>query len=322
MSGDRANILCILNILKEYSDENHIMTSTDIISRFNTLYDSKIDRRTVYSAIDSLIALGYDISDFEDNRTGYFLRERDFEPAEVRLLIDAVHSFEYISQKQTDELNEKLKNLLNIHERKTLNNGLMVNPGKKSMNPQVILNIEILSDAITEAKRISFTYVDYDLDKKLKPRREEKYLVDPYAMICENKHYYLVCIYKGQSDPSLYRIDMMKDIKIEEEKRALSPKQAKLDTVKKITYAHAGAQEKITLRCDRKALRYVIEEFGSDVLIIPNKENDGGFEAVFYASPNGIIYWALQYLSHVEVIEPKSLREKVMEAVKNNKYGV
>jgi len=101
MSGDRANILCVLKILEDYSDCDHILTSTDIISRFQSLYDAKIDRRTVYSAVESLIGLGYDISDFEDNGKGYFLRDRDFDPAEVRLLMDAVHSFEYISQKQT-----------------------------------------------------------------------------------------------------------------------------------------------------------------------------------------------------------------------------
>jgi len=321
MAADRANTLCILNILKDYSDENHIMTSTDIINRFSIQFDNKIDRRTVYSAIDALVDLGYDISTHEENGKGYFLREREFEAAEVRLLMDAVHSFEYISQRQTTDLLDKLKKLLNVYERSGVSSAMMVNPNKKSMNQQVILNIDILADAISDHKKVSFTYMDYDYDKKLKPRRQESYIVNPYAMICENEHYYLVCIYQGQKDPGLYRIDMMKDIVIMEENVELSSREANLDSVKKITYAHAGKPETIRLKCDKMALRYVIEKFGSDITIIENKNGDGGFEAVFSAAPEGIAYWALQYLQHVEVISPKSLRERVINAIASNKYG-
>ncbi len=321
MASDRANILCILNILREYSDENHIMTSTDIIKSFEVSYGTTIDRRTVYGAIETLVELGYDISGFEENGRGYFLRERDFEPAEVRMLFDAVYSFEYISQRQTTELVSKLKLLMNVHERKALKMPITVNPNKKSLNQQVVLNIDILSDAVSECRKVAFTYMDFGYDKKLKPRRDEPYIVSPYALICENERYYLVCIYTGQTDPSLYRIDMMKDIRILDEQVELSGREAKLDTVKNITYAHAGNQEQIRLKCDRRALRYVIERFGSDTVIIKNREDDG-FEAVFTASPEGILYWALQYIQYVEVLSPESLRESVIHAVKSNKYGV
>jgi len=210
---------------------------------------------------------------------------------------------------------------MSIYEQQKIGSALMVNPNKKSSNPQVIHNIDILGSAITERKKISFTYMDYDYDKKLVPRRDEPYIVNPYAMICENEHYYLVCLYEGHSDPSLYRIDMMKDIRIKKDRIALSGREANLDSVKKITYAHAGVPETIRLKCDKIALRYVIEKFGSDVTIIKDREGDG-FEAVFSASPQGIVYWALQYLQYVEVISPKDLRDKVIEAVKSNKYGI
>jgi len=322
MATDRTNILCILKILEEYSDAEHMMTASDIIKKYQAQYDAKLDRRTVYSAIDSLNEIGYDISTFEENGKGYFLRERVFEPAEVKLLIDAAHSFAYISPNQTKELITKLRGLLNVYDRQKTNSAMIVNPNKKSLNQQVVLNTDILGEAISEKKKVSFIYMDYGYDKKLKPRRKEPYIVNPYGLICENEQYYLVCIYQGHEDPSLYRVDMMKDIEVLEADIDLSSKDANLDSVKKITYAHAGKPETIRLKCDKKALRYVIEKFGSDVKIIENKKGDGGFEAVFTASPEGITYWALQYLQHVEVLAPKSLRKAVIEAVKDNKYGV
>jgi len=321
MTTDKANMLCILHILEEYSDENHIISQKEINTHMQALYGRNADRRTVYSAIEGLQDFGYDISSFKDNGEGYYIIDRKFSPAEIKLLIDAIYSCEYISQRQTKELLEKLRSFLSVHERKNYNYTSIIAPDKKSPNPEVFLNIEILDNAITAHKMVSFTYMDYDYDKKLKPRRERPYVVSPYSLICEGNHYYLVLIYQGQTTPSFYRVDMMKNIKILEEDVEISKHNAKLDSIKKVVYAHSGKPQHVTLKCDKKALRYVIEEFGSDIIIQKDKDGDG-FTASFTTATEGLIYWALQYLQEVEIIAPKEARERVIEAVKSNKYGV
>lgn len=321
MITDKANILCVLNILKDYSDESHILNAREINEKLKTIYGKDADRRTVYGSIEALISLGYDISTFEENRTGFYLRERDFDPADVRLLIDAVSGFEFISQKQTAELVKKLQNMLPVHDRKRFGLSNILRSDKKSPNSEVFLNIELLDQAINEKKKVSFMYMDYDYDKKLVPRRPEPYIASPYAMIAESEHYYLVMIKDGHTDPSFYRIDMMKDIVILDEDISISKKDADLDSVKKVVYAHAGKPEQIRLRCDKSALRYCLERFGFDIIIIPSKDKNS-FEAVFNAPPEGILYWALQQLEHVEVLAPQHLRERVIEAVRSNKYNV
>ena len=315
---DKANLLCILKVLQEYSDENHIMSMRDIIARMKNDYDKTIDRRTVYSAMDTLAEFGYEISRYEDNGKGYYLIDRDFSIAEVRLLMDAIYSCEYISQKQTEELLQKLRSFLSVHERKNYTYTNIVAADKKSPNPEVFLNIEILDEAISAGKKVAFTYMDYDYDKKLKPRREAKYVVSPYSMICESEHYYLVLIADGHSEPSFYRIDMMKNIEILDERLAISKRDARLDSAKKVIYAHTGEPEQIHLHCQKIALRYVIERFGNDVTITENK--DGSFEAYFRAAPEGLVYWALQYLQSVEVIQPKSVRDAVIKAINESHY--
>ena len=319
MLTSKANVICLLRILEEYSDEFHIMTAKEISDKFEKIYDMSMDRRTIYSCISTLAELGYDISTYEENGKGYYLRIREFDSADIRLLIDAVNSFEYISRKQTDELNEKLKNKLSRYERKRFNTSNLVRTDKKSPNSQVFLNIEILDQAINERKKVSFTYLDYDYDKTLKPRRTEPYTASPYSMIVESEHYYLVMILDGKTEPSFYRIDMMKNIEILEDDITVSGKDAQLDTVKKVVYAHAGKPEHIRLRCDKKALRYCLERFGLDIMIIPLNNGDA-FEASFTASPQGILYWALQQLQSVEVLEPQNLRDQISCIVKNNKY--
>ena len=101
---DKSNMLCILYILEEYSDENHILRQKDIIAKMKLLYDRTVDRRTIYGAVDALEDFGYEISKYEDNGIGYYIIDRKFSQAEIKLLIDAIYSCQYISPKQTEEL--------------------------------------------------------------------------------------------------------------------------------------------------------------------------------------------------------------------------
>ncbi len=320
ITTDRSNMICILNILKEYTDETHTLSTKEVIEKMDTIYGRKIDRRTVYGCVEALTELNYDIEGYSSNGKGYTLLSREFSLAEIRLLIDAIYSCEYISKRQTEELLKKLRSFLSYYERKNFNYTSIITPERKSPNPEVFLNIEVLGEAIDKKKQVSFTYLDYDYDKKLKPRRERPYIVNPYAMLCEGSHYYLVLISQGHTDPSFYRIDMMKDIKILDSSLEISKRDAKLDSVDKVVYAHTGSPVRVNLRCRKNVLRYVIEEFGNDISITKNP--DGSFDASVYTATEGLVYWALQYLQDVEVLSPSDVREKVIDAIKQNLYGI
>ena len=93
MLTEKANAICLLEVLREYSDAEHILPMREIIGKMQSLYGIRIDRRTVYGAVALLIEFGYDISIYEDNGVGYYLRSRELEQSEVLLLTDAVYSF-------------------------------------------------------------------------------------------------------------------------------------------------------------------------------------------------------------------------------------
>ena len=317
MITDKANMLCILEVLKEYSDEAHIMTMKELREKLEIEYDIKPDRRTIYGAVEALNDLGYDISLYEENGVGYFLREREFDPGEIRLLLDAVYNCSYITPKQTEELLTKIRSFVSVHDRKKYSYTNIVNPEKKSPNPEVFLNIEVLDQAINEKKQIEFTYLKYDETKTLVPRREKKYIANPYAMICENEHYYLVLIMEGHNDLAFYRIDMMKDIEILDKKISISKKDANLDSAKKVVYAYSGEPKQIKLNCDEVGLRYCIEKFGTDIVIVPKEKR---FEILLNAPIEGMLFWALQYMQHIEVISPSELRSDIKKAIKESNY--
>jgi len=109
MLPEKSNIICLLKILYEYSDSSHPLAMGKIIEKMEKLYGMKPDRRTIVSGIDTLIGLGYEISAYNDNKKGYYLISRDFEPGEIYLLMDAVYSFPFITEGQNLDLIEKIK---------------------------------------------------------------------------------------------------------------------------------------------------------------------------------------------------------------------
>ncbi|MDP4133362.1 MAG: WYL domain-containing protein [Bacillota bacterium] len=316
MLTDRANAICLLEILREYSDAEHILPMRDVLSKMNTIYYLKLDRRTVYSAVALLIDLGYDVSVYEENGIGYYLRSRQLEEPEILLLTDAVYSFPFIPAKQSEQLIAKLQKQLSTYQRRQYRHLTIVRQDRKTDNRQVFWNTERPGKAITQKRKVSFTYLEYGFDKKLQPRRKKPYVVNPYGMVYMNEHYYLICNLDGYPNTSLYRIDRIKDIKISEDSADAS-RNFEYET-KNATYAFAGKPEQITMYCDKIILNDVLDKFGTDIHI---QEQEGKtFSVSFIASPHGIEFWALQYLPYVEVIEPKWLRDKIIESVKKNQY--
>lgn len=316
MVTDRANAICLLEILREYSDEDNILRMKEILSKMSLIYGIKPDRRTVYSAMTLLGELGYDISFYEENGVGYYLRNRDFEPSEILLLTDAVYAFPFIPATHSEELIKKLQKQMPINKRKSYKHLTVVRDDKKTDNRQIFYNIEILDDAIQEKKQVRFLYLQYGMDKKLHPRRDEPYTVNPYGMVYTNEHYYLICSMPGFEKTSLYRIDRIKDIVILES--SCDMKMQNKNEIYDSVYAFSGEKEDVTIYCDNIILNDVIDKFGTDIRLAKLDENR--FVLNMSVPPHGVKFWALQYLPYAEVVEPKWLRNEIAESIKGNKY--
>ena len=313
MLTEKANAICLLEVLKEYSDAEHILPMREIIAKMQSLYGIKIDRRTVYGAVALLIELGYDVSLYEDNGVGYYLRDRELEPSEVLLLTDAVYSFPFIPARQTEQLLQKLQKQLSVHQRKKYRHLTVARQGHKTGNRQVFWNIEQLDEAITRKKKVTLDYLHYGYDKRQHPTAT--YTLSPYEMVYTNEHYYLICVPDHDPHTRLYRIDRMADIRILDESRSEAVARQEAQNA---VYAYVGAPERIVMYCDRAILDDVIDRFGTDIQLRERDENT--FAVSFTAPPRGIKFWALQYLPYVEVVEPAWLREEVIDSIGKNRY--
>lgn len=323
MLTEKTYILCILEILIKYSDPDHILSVKDIQEKLRTIYDINADRRTIYRNVDALIEFSYDISKFNDNKEGYYLRERDFEPSELHMLCDAVLTADCIPEKQGKALIKKLQSLGSVYQTKCLNRLASMKTDKKSLSPQIFYNIDLLDEAITQRKQIEFDYYTYDLDLQLKPRRNKKYIANPYALYWSNGNYYLLSNMDSHEGVTHFRLDRMRNLNVTGNPSKPAPKDFnEYEYASQALFMFGGDTQAFTIKCDRKILNDVIDRFGEKIFI---QESDADtFTAVVKATTGGMKLWATHYIETCQVLNPQWLIDDMVTAVQRGmkKYGV
>lgn len=320
MEEKKTSILAVYKVLEEFSDENHPLTRTEITDLIEKQYNITIDRRTLYRNIEMLINFGYDISDYNENKIGYYLKDRLFQHSEVLLLCNAVHASHFIPDKASKDLVNKLLSCQSRYKRNDYFKNVYLPNKKKKDNKQFLLNIEQISRAINEKKVIKFTYTHYDINKKLVNTRDDAYYRSPYFLVVNGDRVYMVGRGKNHDSLSHFRVDRMKDIELVDEYYLRLPKNLDAYTyVNNKIYMFSGDETGVTLRCDKKALDVIIDTFGKDVMLADEGET---FTVYTKCGNEDIVKFCLQYVESVELLEPLSLRQEVRKVLldASNRY--
>lgn len=317
MLTEKAYILCILSVLQKYSDADHILTIKKFSEILESNFDIKVDRRTIYRNINHLIDFGYDISVYEENKVGYYLRGREFEPSELRLLADAVLAAEFIPQKEGKDLIHKLQELGSKFQTQHLNRLAYIKSNKKIPNREIFLTIEVLDEAIRAKQQVEFEYVTYDIHLKQVPRRKEKYIVSPYSLYWSNSQYYLISNMEPHENFCHFRLDRVKNIKIKGTPSKPVPRETDIFTyANKALFMFGGHTEAFTLKCNNEILNDVVDQFGDDITIIDS--NEATFTTIVKATSGGMKLWAIHYLSSCQVLSPEWLVKDIIEVIRTS----
>ena len=317
--------LLILAILEKYSDAEHHLSQKQIVDILANEYDTECDRRSVKNNIDALRELGFEIwpgpDDEAKKNDGYFLSSRDFEDADLRILIDAVLSSKSISGIKAKEIIEKLKRLGNKYFQPKVSHFVSTPLFVRTDNKVVIYNIDSINDAIDQKKKIVFTYNKYGIDKKL--HKKGKRVFNPYQLVASNGFYYAIGNFDKWDDLAYCRVDKMTDVEILDE-RVKPMKQVKglekgLDLPKHMAehiYMLSGEAVNVKFKCKKDVLDSVIDWFGHDIRITEDTDDDAGIIVRVKCNKDAMCYWALQYGPYVEVVEPASMRAELAEITK------
>lgn len=323
-SNQKLKLLYLVKVLSEFSDEEHPLTMSEIINHLSA-YDVKAERKSIYDDIECLNNFGYDIVSVKGRNCGYFLASREFETAELKLLVDSVQSSKFITKKKTDVLIKKLEGFTSRHFANELNRQVYVADRIKVTNETVYYNVSLLHDAISVNKKIAFKYFSYNLSKKREFRNEGKeYEVSPYNLVFSEDNYYLISHYPKNEKLTHFRVDRMSDIRIIDERRKdiseVMGENFRLGEYLKNTFdMFGGDTKKVTLLCENSLINAVIDRFGEDVFL--KKVNDETFEATVSVNISPTFFaWVFTFGGKMKISSPSSVSEefvKIAERVTN-----
>jgi len=316
LQDKKALNMLILEILEQYTDSDHPLTQMEIVDLLEKNYGVPCTRQTVKNNLMLLGEMGYEIS----MEGGIYLMSRQFENAELRMLIDSVLFSRTLSGKQAKRLIEKLTGLGNKYFRAKVKHVCHLPKLIHSDNKQVLLNLDVLNDAIEQGRKVRFTYNSYGKDFQLHPRRKEPYIVNPYQMVTNQGRYYLLCSYDTSNRLSHYRLDYMTKLEMLDKK--VKPMDQMEDFVQGYSlpkhmeehiYMFSGPSVQVKMRVREVNRDALIDWFGKRFRIV--QEDADGLIVSVACNELAMKYWALQYGEHVEVLEPKSLREAICDAI-------
>lgn len=275
-SNQKLKILYILQILKENTDEEHPISTPDIIERLSGDGISA-ERKSIYDDMEKLIDYGYDIIQVHSRKGGgYYLASREFELPELKLLVDAVQSSRFITQKKSRELIKKLEHMTSKYEARLLRRQVYVAERIKTENESIYYSVDAIHKAIFENVQISFTYLEWTADKQLKPRKEKRYQVSPWALLWQDENYYLAGYDANAAVMKHYRVDKMGDVQLELLPRLGMELFEKVDLAQysnKTFGMFGGNQETVTLEFSERLIGVVVDRFGKEVDIRRRGEN-------------------------------------------------
>lgn len=311
-----------IDVISTYSDDNTSISIKEINNHMKDRIGVTLDRRTIYSYINDMKFLDLDVSDYNEETRGYNYINHKLEEYEIRILVDAILSSKFITKKKTRELINKLIKLNSIYISNDLHRHVFVDDRAKSINEEIFINIDKISNAIRNRSQITFNYYDYNYEKVLMPRKNsanelKTYILTPIAMILKNENYYLVSADDTHSDLSNYRIDRMKNIKVtDKEARELNDIEDCINGFNSAVYSRKsfkmfpGDERMVKIRFNRNLLNFMIDEFGDNIDIAIN--NDGSYNGQFIAKVgDGLVRWILQLGRDAIVISPDTLKDSV-----------
>ena len=253
---------------------------------------------------------GVDILREQEYRGGYYIGSRDFELAELKLLVDAVQSSKFITQKKSRELIHKLEKLVSVYEAKQLQRQVVVTNRNKTINENIYYNIDMIYNGISGDVKIRFQYFSWNIEKEMELRRNGAfYEVSPLVLSWDDENYYLIAYDEEDKIIKHFRVDKMLDIQMTEEKRLGREVFNEFDTAvydKKMFGMFGGTEERVKLLCDNELANVILDRFGRDVNLIPKGEKQFTVN-VDVAVSRQFVFWVMGLGDGAKIVAPESV---------------
>ncbi|MFT3982931.1 MAG: WYL domain-containing protein [Lachnospiraceae bacterium] len=310
-SNQKLKLPYLLKILTENTDADHPMNAEALIKALDG-YGINAERKSIYSDIEALILFGIDIERKSGRKnSGYYVASRDFELAELKLLVDAVQSSKFITEKKTQKLIKNLGSLTNNYDAAKLKRQVFVANRNKTQNENVLYNIDDIHRAIQGGRKIGFQYFEWSCNKELQPRKNgEIYQVSPLALIWDDENYYLVAYDQVAGIRKHFRVDKMKAINVLDETASMPDKTLDIAAYSKKMFGMFGGETvDVTLRCPNKKIGILLDRFGTEISILKFDETCSRVR-VQVAVSGQFFGWLCALGEEIAILSPESVKNE------------
>lgn len=310
----KIKMLKLMELLRENSDEEHPLKTNELCALLGKLGIS-CDRRTLSKDIAALNECGYEIlSIMQGHDKAYYIADRSFSLAELKILIDAVQAASFISESKTKNLIDKIAALGNNHRAELLHGSMVCFNSRKHSNEQIYYSVESLEEALRKHQKVSFIYFDLNENREKVYRREKsRYIVDPIALVYNEDNYYLMCFSAKHNDIVNYRVDRMEQVRVAEEpadQRAVIHASDVADYTEQAFKMYNGTLETITLEFGKELIGVIYDKFGEDTAVW--REENGEYTAVVKVQISPTFWgWLFQFGGRMRLKLPVMLREEM-----------
>lgn len=310
----------LAKIMLEKTDDEHMITMPEIKKALEA-YDVTADRKSLYDDLETLRILGIDVIGEKEGRNYYYhVGSKHFEIAELKLLVDAIQSSKFITEKKSNELIKKLTSMASEYEATQLKRQVVVQGRVKTMNESIYYFVDDVHRAIADNRQIRFEYMKWDENKTMVRRRERPYVVSPWALTWDDENYYLIA-YDAEADCiKHFRVDKLKNIQVLDEKRA-GKEQFKAFNLAKYAKMNfgmfSGEQTKVKIAFDNEMAGVFIDRFGRDITIRPAKQKGFSEISVDVAVSDQFFGWIFALGPKVKLLGPGEVLDRYQKELKD-----
>jgi predicted DNA-binding transcriptional regulator YafY len=268
-------------------------------------------RTTIKSDVEMLQQAGIGIQATRSTQNLYNFIEREFDDAELKLLIDAVESAKFISKAKSDQLVAKLTELAGMNKARELKRNLVVDGRYKADNEHICYIVDAINRAINLKKKICFQMVEYNIKKeRVLHNGGEKYIFSPYSLVWDGDFYYVIGYsdkYKGLGSHRVDRIAETPEI-LDEPAVPAGPGFDANKYINTMFRMYDAPRREVELVVSNGLVNPIIDRFGPDVTIYAcDQEN---FRVITEVAIGTVFYnWVFGFEGKVKIKAPADVKE-------------
>ena len=321
-TNQKMKLSYLAEIMLRETDDEHSLNMQQIKDKL-LLREVTAERKSIYSDLTDLEKLGIEIIGEPQGRDYYYhVGKRQFQLAELKLLVDAIQSSKFITEKKSRELIKKIESFASRYEESKLQRQVYVQGRIKTMNESIYYTVDAIHTAIANNKQITFKYCEWNTDKKLVPRNEGKlYKISPWALSWDDENYYLIAYDSspkpGQDHIKHYRVDKMTKIEVADDMREGKESFKHFDMAEyaKMSFGmYGGTKELVKISFPESKVGIFIDRFGKDISIVPAK---GGMYTtnVQVAVSSQFFGWIFGLGPDVKIEGPSDVKKQMIEYI-------